>query len=119
MEIAIHEQDGVIIRHFAGEVCIRDMIESWQLLFSKYTNLKDYKGILTSYLDAEIKKEDRNQNDLVDFLKTHIDKIRDLKIAIVMDTPMVTNTIILANRMKSLQIKPFSTEEAAMEWLMQ
>jgi hypothetical protein len=30
---------------------------------------------------------------------------------------MVTNTIILAKRMKSLQIKPFTTVEAAMRWL--
>jgi hypothetical protein len=55
--------------------------------------------------------------DLVEFLKDHMDRIQDMKIAIVMDTPMVTNTIILAKRMKSLQIKPFTTIEAAMRWL--
>lgn len=117
MEIAIREQDGVIIRHFSGEVYIRDMIESWHLLFNKYTDLRDYKGIMTNYLDAEIKKEDRNLNDLVDCLKSYMDLIKDLKIAFVMDTPRITNTIILAKRMKSLQIKPFTTEEAAMQWL--
>jgi len=117
MNISFHEQDGVIIRHFAGKVYLPDMVESWHLLFEKYNNLKDYRGILTSFLDAEIILQDRNMGDLIDFLKDHMDRIQDMKIAIVMDTPMVTNTIILAKRMKSLQIKPFTTIEAAMSWL--
>ncbi len=116
MKVSFHEQDGVIIRHISGKVYLPDMVESWHLLFEKYSNLKDYRGILTSFLDAEIILEDRNMGDLVEFLKANMDRIQDTKIAIVMDTPMITSTIILAKRMKSLQIKPFTTEEAAMRW---
>ena len=116
MKVSFHEQDGVIIRHISGKVNLPDMVESWHLLFEKYSNLKDYRGILTSFLDAEIIMEDRNMGDLVEFLKANMDRIQDTKIAIVMDTPMITTTIILAKRMKSLQIKPFTTEEAAMRW---
>jgi len=54
---------------------------------------------------------------MVEFLKEHLDKLKDLRIAMVMDTPLVTNTIIMGERMKSLQIKPFSTEEAALQWI--
>jgi len=54
---------------------------------------------------------------VVDFLKGKLDQLKDLKIAIVMDTPMVTNTIIMGQKVKSLQIKPFSTFEAAMQWI--
>ena len=117
MEITIHEQDGVIIRRFLGEVCFEDIMASWNKLFTSYTNLNDYKGILTNFLDAEIKHEDHNLNVLVEFLKGHLDQLKDLKIAIVMDTPMVTSTIIMGQRVKSLQIKPFSTVEAALKWI--
>jgi hypothetical protein len=117
MEITIHEQDGVIFRRFFGEVCFDDMIESWKMLVSSYPNLRGYKGILTSFLDADITHEDHNMNVLIEFLKGYLDQLKDLKIAIVMDTPMVTNTIIMGQRVKSLQIKPFSTVEAAMEWI--
>ena len=117
MEITIHEQDGVIIRRFTGEVVFEDMMESWNRLFDSYPNLKEYKGILTSFLDAEVKHEDNNLNVLVEFLKGHLDQLKDLKIAMVMDTPMVTNTIIVGQKVKSLQIKPFSTVEAAMDWI--
>ena len=117
MEVTIHEQNGVIIRRFSGEVCIEDMMESWKKILATYTNMKDYKGILTSFLDAEIKKDDQNLNVLVEFLKDYLDQLKNLKIAVVMDTPMVTNTIIMGQRVNSLQIKPFSTIEAAMQWI--
>ena len=117
MEVTIHEQNGVIVRRFSGEVCIEDMTESWKLLLSSYPNLKEYKGILTTFLDAEIKHEDQNLNVLIEFLKDYLDQLKDLKIAVVMDTPMVTNTIIVGQQVKSLQIKPFSTVDAAMQWI--
>lgn len=117
MKYTINEQNGVIIRRFSGEVCIEDMMDSWDKLLASYTNLKDYKGILTSFLDADIKHEDNNMNVVVDFLKGKLDQLKDLKIAIVMDTPMVTNTIIVGQKVKTLQIKPFSTVEAAMYWI--
>jgi len=117
MEITIVEQDGVILRRFSGEVEFEDIVESWKKLFTSYPNLNEYKGILTTFLDAEIKHEDHNLNVLVEFLKGYMDRLKDLKIAIVMDTPMVTNTIIVGQRVKSLQIKPFTTVEAARQWI--
>ncbi|MCK4879464.1 MAG: STAS/SEC14 domain-containing protein [Bacteroidales bacterium] len=117
MEYTIHEQNGVIVCRFSGEVRLEDMIESWNSVFATYTNLKDYKGIVNIYLDAEVKHEDNNLNVIVEYLKGYLDHLRDLKIAIVMDTPMVTSTIIIGQRMKRLQIKPFATEKAALEWV--
>ena len=117
MVIDIHEQGGVIVRRFKGDVCFEDMIESWKLLLVKYPNLEAYKGILTSFLDDDIRGEDGNMNVMVEFLKEHLDKLKDLRISMVMDTPLVTNTIIMGERMKSLQIKPFSTEDAAFQWI--
>ena len=71
----------------------------------------------TLHEQADNKHEDSNLNLLIEFLKGHLDQLKDLKIAIVMDTPMVTNTIIVSQQLKSLQIKPFSTAEAAMNWI--
>ena len=110
-------KDSVIIRRFHGETRLEDIIESWNRIFSDYQNMRDYKGIISVFLEANMIHEDENLNVLVEYLKGYMDKLRDLKIAIVMDTPMVTNTIIVGQRMKHLQIKPFTTEEAAVEWV--
>ena len=92
-------------------------MKSWEILIASYNNLDQYKGILTSFLDADIKEEDSNLNVMVEFLKGNLDQLKDLKIAMVMNTPMVTNTIIVSQKVKSLQIKPFSTIEAALYWI--
>ena len=117
MKISIEVQNQVIFRRFSGEVCIDDMIQSWKEIFSTYDDLGAYKGIVTSFLAADIKHEDSNLNVIVEYLKEYLDSLRGMKMAIVMDTPLVTNTIIMNQKMKNMHIRPFSTEEAALEWI--
>ena len=117
MEVSIHELDGVIIRHFSGKVCFQDIVKDWEKLIITYNKLDNYKGILHNYLDAEFEDGEHNLNELVDFLKENLDKLKNLRIAVVMDTPLVTNTIIMGQKAKPLQIKPFSTVEAGMQWI--
>jgi hypothetical protein len=117
MKASIEVENQVILRRFSGEVCIEDMIQSWDEIFTRYDDLETYKGIVTSFLEADIKHEDNNLNILVDYLKGYLGRIRGMKIAIVMDTPKVTNTIIINQKMKHLHIRPFSSEEAALEWI--
>ena len=117
MRIEFDEQDGVIIRRFTGEFEFEDILDSWNTLLTRYPRLEDYNGILSNFLEASIEHQDANLNVLVEFLKSKLEELKDLKIAIVMDTPLVPNTIIVGQRVKSLQIKPFSTVEAAMSWI--
>ncbi len=105
MKASIEVQNQVIFRRFSGEVCIDEMLQSWKEIFAKYEDLSGYKGILTSFLDADIKHEDSNHNVMTEFLKGYLDRIKDLKVAIVMDTPLVTSTIIMNQKMKNMHIK--------------
>jgi len=117
MKASIEVQNKVIFRRFSGEVCMDDMIQSWKEIFTRYEDLASYKGIVTSFLEAEIQSGDNNLNIMVEYLKGYLDRIRGLKVAIVMDTPKVTNTIIMNQKMKNMHIRPFSTEAAALEWI--
>jgi hypothetical protein len=117
MKTSIEVQNHVIFRRFKGGVCIDDMIQSWNEILDRYDDLGSYKGILTSFLEAEILDKDDNLNILVGHLKENLDRTMGLKVAIVMDTPKVTNTIIMSQKMKHMHIRPFSTEEAALAWI--
>lgn len=117
MKLSVEVQDSVIVHYFHGEVRLEDIIDSWKKLFRDYKNLQDYKGIASVFLKADVIHEDKNLNVLVEYFSEYLDLLRDLRIAIVMDTPMVCNTIIIGQKMKHLQIKPFSTEKAALEWV--
>lgn len=117
MKASLEVQNKVIYRRFSGEVSIEDMIETWKEIFTRYEDLASYKGILTSLLDAKIEGADNNLNLVVEYLKGYLDRIRGLKVAIVMDSPKVTHTIIMNQKMKNMHIRPFSSEAAALEWL--
>ena len=117
MTASIEVIDGVIIRRFIGNVCLEDIIESWKEIFERFDDLMKYKGILSDYLGADLHHEDNNMNIIMDYLKGHIETLNDMKIAVVMDSPHVTNTIMLGQKMKHLQIRPYSTRKAALEWI--
>ena len=119
MEISTHEQNGVIIRRFSGSVNFQDIIKAWNLLFETYDNLEDYKGIVHNYQDVEFEHNELNLNELIDYLQGHMSKLKDLRIGVVMDTPLVTHTIIMGAKIDPMQIKPFSSTEAALSWIMQ
>lgn len=117
MEISSHEQNGVIVRRFSGDVRIEDIIVSWNKLFAAYPDLTDHKGIATVFLDARFKHESENLSILLEYFRGYDDHLKDVKIAFVMDNPMVTSVILLGQRLKWLHVKPFTTEKAAIEWL--
>ena len=58
-----------------------------------------------------------NLNLLVEYLKGYLDRMDGIKIAVVMDTPQITSTILLGRKMKQLHIRPFTTRDAAMSWI--
>jgi len=117
MKASIEVSDNVIIRCFKGDVYLDDIIDSWNEIFSRYDDLTEFKGLVTDLLDATMHHEDKNLNILVEYLKGYLDRMVGMKIAIVMDTPQVTNTIMMDRKMKQLQIRPFSTRTAAMNWI--
>jgi hypothetical protein len=118
MEISTHEQNGVLIRRFSGSVNYKDIINAWNLLFKTYDNLENYKGIVHNYQDAEFEHKELNLNELIDYLREHMDQLKDLRIGVVMDTPLVTHTIIMSAKISPMQIRPFSTTEAALSWIL-
>ena len=117
MKASIEVQDNVILRKFVGDVYLDDIINSWKEIFSRFEDLSLYKGILTDLLQANMCAEDKNMSELIDFLKDNMDRMDNMRIAIVMDTPQVTSTIMMDRQMSHLHIKPFSTIDAALLWI--
>ena len=117
MKASIEVIDDVILRCHKGDTYLQDIIDSWNELFLRFDNLKVYKGVVSDFLEATTHHEDKNMNLLVDYLREHMGQIENMKIAVVMDTPHVTNTILLGQKMKHLQIRPFATRKAAFEWV--
>ena len=117
MKVTVEVVENVILRCFTGDVGYQDILNSWNDILTRFDDLTAYNGIISDFLKADIHHEDNNLNELVDFLKNHLDKIGGMKLAIVMDTPHVTRTIMMDQKMKSLHIRPFSTRQTAFDWI--
>jgi hypothetical protein len=92
-------------------------MDSWKEIFNRFEDLSVFKGIITDLLEAELHMEVHNMNILIDFLKGYLERMDNTKIAIVTNTPQMTNTIMMDQRMKHVQIKPFTTMRAAFDWI--
>ncbi|MEN8202719.1 MAG: STAS/SEC14 domain-containing protein [Bacteroidota bacterium] len=117
MKASIEVKDKVILRLFKGDVYLQDIIDSWDDVFVQFPDLSVYKGVVTDFLEAELHHEDNNMNILIDYLKGYIERMSNMKIAVVMDSPHVTNTIMIGQKMKHVQIRPFTTRQAAIDWI--
>ena len=117
MKVSVEVVDNVILRCFTGDVGYQDILNSWNDILTKFEDLTAYNGFISDFLEADMHHEDNNLNELVDFLKNHLDKISGMKLAIVMDTPHVTRTIMMDQKMKSLHIRPFTTRQTAFDWI--
>lgn len=117
METSLEVQDKIIIGTFTGDVHLQDIIDSWGEIFSRYDDLREFKGILSDFLNANLHHEDDNLNVMTEFLKGYVDRMEGMKMAMVMDTPMVTYIIMLDRRLKKVQIRPFATRKGALDWI--
>ena len=117
MAVSIEDKDRVIVRRFSGAVSLEDIIDSWNKIFLKYDDLTIYRGIVSDLMDVNLQFGEEHHNYLVEYLMGFIDRIEDMKVAIVMDTPLITNAILMNRKMTQLQIRPFSTMDAAMKWI--
>ena len=117
MKASIEVVDNVILRSFNGDVYLQDIIDSWDETLAQFDDLLEYNGIVTDFLGANLHHEDKNMNILIDYLKKQLGRMNNLKIAVIMDSPHVTNTIMLGQQMKHLQIRPFTTRKAALDWI--
>ncbi len=117
MGVSIEDRDNVIIRCFSGDLTLDDIIKSWDEIFSRYDDLTSYKSIVSDLLNINLKFGEEHHHNLVEYLTGHIDRIEDMKVAIVLDTPQITHPILLNRKIKKLQIRPFSTMDAAIKWV--
>ncbi|MCK5137252.1 MAG: STAS/SEC14 domain-containing protein [Bacteroidales bacterium] len=117
MKASIEIKDKVIIRRFSGEVSLDDMINSWKEIFNKIEDLSGYKGVITLFENVVMPGDPGNVNEMSDFLNKYSDRLKNLKVAIVLDHPVISNAVMVDHMVKHLQVRPFVTEEAAFRWI--
>ena len=117
MKPSLEVSDSVIVRRFVGEISQDDIIESWKELFDRFQDLDPYSGLVIDLLNAKISQDRNKFREMVEYLRQEADRLEEKKIAYLMDTPQVTQVILLDHQLSQLQIRPFATLQGALDWI--
>jgi len=110
--------ESILIRNFVGKVTYQDIIDSWEYLHKNKLITKKIKGVINNFYDCELQMDLESFKNVLSYIKKQ-DFLKTIKIAVVSDSPKIIVFPFLANENQGdLKIKPFSTSEAAINWVL-
>lgn len=113
-----YHSEHILIRKFHDSIDIQDITDSWDYLIQNNMLNHTHKGVINDIRDADLNMNIYSFNTLLNFLKAN-ELFHELKLAVVCDTPGKIIFPILGDSLNTdLNIKPFSTTEAAAEWIL-
>ena len=111
--------ETILIRDFTGKVSFKDNLDSWNSLVESKTINNKVKGVINNLLGSEIEMDMEGFKTVIAFLKKQ-NILKGIKLAVVCDKPgTLVFPILGEHRHSDLQIKPFSSIEAAVAWIIQ
>jgi hypothetical protein len=112
-----YRSEIILMRKFHGQIDIKDITDSWDYLIKNNMLSETHKGVINDIRDAELNMNVRSFGILLNYLKEH-DIFHKIKLAVVCDTPGKIIFPMLGDSMSpDLKIKPFTTIEAASDWI--
>lgn len=117
MRSSIEVKDNVIYRRLYGKITPEDMLESWNELFNKFEELTEFKGIITTFEVVPADSDSGSVKAMVKLLNENKERLKGLRVAIVLDHPVISNAVMVDHFVKHVQVRPFVSEEAALRWV--
>lgn len=117
VEYSIDQENKIINRCFCGKINLQDNIDSWNELFEN-VDFSTINGVLNDFTKAELTMELDEIYILLKFLNEKLLNLSKVKLAVISLKPEIIVFPTLAqNDFPNLKIRPFSTREAALNWL--
>lgn len=109
--------ESILIRKFIGKVNVNDIIESWKYLFENKLIDDKIKGVINDLSGCELLMDMKSFETLIGYIKKQ-DFIKGIKLAVISDSSKIIIFPFLGEKQeKELNIKPFSTLKAAVDWV--
>lgn len=110
--------ESILIRDFEGKVSVHEIIESWENIIENKLIKDSTTGIINNLSGCDLNMNMTTFSKLISYLKKH-EIFSRIKLAVVCDKPGTIIFPILGERKeRDLKIKPFSTMEAAVDWVL-
>jgi len=110
---------GILFKFYYGNITMNDLISSWEYAIKNNLIPENKKGFLLDYRNATFNFSLTEYNKIPEFYKQHTSIFRDYKIAILTENPKdIVIPILVKEEDYGYQSRPFSTFNAAIEWLL-
>lgn len=111
--------ESILFRKFFGYVGIDEIIASWDSLVKSDLLQATTKGVITDLTECSLKMAPSSINYLIEYMERKV-VLHGLKIAVISDSPENIVFPILGESLGvKIKIKPFSTSDAAVKWILQ
>ncbi len=107
---------GIMTRTFYGKIDADYIINSFEYIIDNNLPKDNCLGLISDFCNATIEMKMLDFRRVLVFIKKN-KKIRDLKLAVIVDTPGKSIFPFLAQTVLNIQVRPFSTNEAAKKWI--
>ncbi|MDA3928671.1 MAG: hypothetical protein PF541_06895 [Prolixibacteraceae bacterium] len=110
---------GILFKTYYGSITIDDIESSWKYAFENGLIPKEKKGFILDYRNSNFNIKIEEHIAIAYFYKKHIDIFGNYKIAIITHDPKdIVVPILVESQDDGYRSKPFSTLEAAIEWVL-
>jgi len=107
----------ILIKEFKGAISGEDIIASWEELRLSNSINKNVKGIINDLSICDLVMTMPEFGKLMEYLKGQ-DYLKNIKLAVITDTPSTVVFPMLGESQTNLLIKPFCTTKSAVDWIM-
>lgn len=112
------KENGIIFRTFSGEISFTEIYTSWEQIIANYLLSHNYKGIVNDISKGKLQMDIQKVKLLMDLFRKHEHLFKKLKIAVLTLSPKsIVLPVYAAQYYPEIQIKAFSTMEAAIIWI--
>ncbi len=113
------DDDKILVREIRGQVTFNDIFKSWNTLIEDGWVNSSVIGVINDFRDMKLKARITDVNVVLKLINNNIDTFDGIKIAVVVDSyKNIVFPMMIEKLSKKVKIKPFSTFEAAREWVL-
>jgi len=114
-----NSKTGILFKYYYGTITIEDIIYSWDFAIENKLIPKGVKGFILDYTEASFKISVDESDEIPKYYKKHPDIFNHCKVAILTVKPTdVVIPLLVKQKDDGYMSKPFSTLEAAIQWVL-
>tara|TARA_R110001583_G_scaffold12056_4_gene53757 strand:+ start:12749 stop:13123 length:375 start_codon:yes stop_codon:yes gene_type:complete len=116
----LNSELNILYKNYYGSISIENIFSSWEHAFSNDVIPSDIKGFILDFRESTFDFKTERFIEIVDFYKRNIEFYRGKKVALISTNPSDLVVPILFNsKDKGYSSKSFSTQEAALDWILE